>query len=119
MNNCLNCLTTLLLLCWNLLATNAKTDEMRDRYRHPLWKTAGAIAKKVGGHGGMDFLMDLRILKARTSSSPSLAPRFRDGMLLEKTAMTSNSSKPSSTMWQLTSPLTESASIAVDSPMVA
>lgn len=29
MNNCLNCLTTLLLLCWNLLATNAKTDEMR------------------------------------------------------------------------------------------
>ena len=39
---------------------DAKTDEMRDRYRHPLWKTAGAIAKKVGGHGGMDFLMDLR-----------------------------------------------------------
>lgn len=29
MNNCLNCLTTLLLLCWNLLAINAKTNEMR------------------------------------------------------------------------------------------
>ncbi len=38
----------------------AKTDEMRARYRHPLWKTAGEIATKVGGHGGMDFLMDLR-----------------------------------------------------------
>ena len=29
MNNCLNCLTTLLLLCWSLVAANAKTDEMR------------------------------------------------------------------------------------------
>ena len=29
MNNCLNCLTTLLLLCWNLVAANAKTNEMR------------------------------------------------------------------------------------------
>ena len=27
---------------------------------HPFWKTAGEIAKKVGGHGGMDFIMDLR-----------------------------------------------------------
>ena len=39
---------------------DGKTDEMRARYRHPLWKTAGEIATKVGGHGGMDFLMDLR-----------------------------------------------------------
>ncbi|MBR7180455.1 MAG: Gfo/Idh/MocA family oxidoreductase [Kiritimatiellae bacterium] len=29
--------------------------------RHPLWKSAGEIAKKIGGHGGMDFLMDLRL----------------------------------------------------------
>jgi hypothetical protein len=27
---------------------------------HPLWKKVGEIAKKVGGHGGMDFIMDLR-----------------------------------------------------------
>ena len=33
---------------------------MREKYKHPLWKAAGEIAKKVGGHGGMDFLMDLR-----------------------------------------------------------
>ncbi len=32
----------------------------REEHRHPLWKSAGAIAKKVGGHGGMDFIMDLR-----------------------------------------------------------
>ncbi len=32
-----------------------------EEYRHPLWKIAGELAKKVGGHGGMDFLMDLRL----------------------------------------------------------
>ena len=34
---------------------------MRKEYRHPLWQTAGALAHKMGGHGGMDFLMDLRL----------------------------------------------------------
>ena len=37
-----------------------KTAEMRAKYRHPLWKQVGDLAKAVGGHGGMDFLMDLR-----------------------------------------------------------
>lgn len=37
-----------------------KAEEIRVAYRHPLWKIAGDVAKKVGGHGGMDFLMDLR-----------------------------------------------------------
>ena len=27
---------------------------------HPFWKVAGEMSKKVGGHGGMDFIMDLR-----------------------------------------------------------
>ena len=35
-------------------------EEIKEAYKHPLWKSAGEIAKKVGGHGGMDFLMDLR-----------------------------------------------------------
>ena len=34
--------------------------EIREKYRHPLYGQVGEIAKKVGGHGGMDFLMDLR-----------------------------------------------------------
>ena len=38
----------------------AKAEKMRVKYRHPLWKQAGELAKMVGGHGGMDFLMDLR-----------------------------------------------------------
>ncbi len=37
-----------------------KAEEMRIKYRHPLWKQVGELAKAVGGHGGMDFLMDLR-----------------------------------------------------------
>ena len=32
----------------------------REEYKHPVWKCVGEIAKKVGGHGGMDFIMDLR-----------------------------------------------------------
>ena len=37
-----------------------KAEQVRETYRHPLWKTAGEVAKKVGGHGGMDFMMDIR-----------------------------------------------------------
>ena len=38
----------------------AATEAVREKYRHPFWKTFGEIAKIVGGHGGMDFIMDLR-----------------------------------------------------------
>jgi hypothetical protein len=33
---------------------------MKD-YEHPLSKQIGEKAKKVGGHGGMDFIMDSRL----------------------------------------------------------
>lgn len=36
-------------------------NEVKEKYTHPLWKKSGDFAKKVGGHGGMDFLMDLRL----------------------------------------------------------
>ena len=36
------------------------TESLRVKYRHPLQKALGEIAKKAGGHGGMDFMMDLR-----------------------------------------------------------
>ena len=38
-----------------------QTAKLREEYKHPLWKVAGALAQKMGGHGGMDFLMDLRL----------------------------------------------------------
>ena len=31
------------------------------QYAHPFWRDFGNLGKKVGGHGGMDFLMDLRL----------------------------------------------------------
>ena len=37
-----------------------RAEEIRMKYRHPLWKTVGELAKRVGGHGGMDFIMDAR-----------------------------------------------------------
>lgn len=37
-------------------------------FEHPLWKRMGDIAKKLGGHGGMDFIMLYRLLE-----------RFRNG----------------------------------------
>ena len=36
------------------------TSRIEADFRHPLCKQVGEIAKKVGGHGGVDFLMDLR-----------------------------------------------------------
>ena len=37
-----------------------RTAALREKYAHPLWKQIGNLAMKAGGHGGMDFLMDLR-----------------------------------------------------------
>ena len=34
---------------------------LRAKYAHPLWQAGGAAAQKAGGHGGMDYLMDLRL----------------------------------------------------------
>ncbi len=42
----------------------AETERIKKRYMHPLWKEAGKYAKLVGGHGGMDFLMILRLCRA-------------------------------------------------------
>ena len=35
-------------------------DAFKEKYRSALWKNTGGTAKKVGGHGGMDYLMDFR-----------------------------------------------------------
>ena len=37
-----------------------KAAAVREKYMHPLWRTTAEVAKKVGGHGGKDFIMDLR-----------------------------------------------------------
>ena len=37
-----------------------QAEEVRSKYMHPMWRDVSEMAKKVGGHGGMDFIMDLR-----------------------------------------------------------
>ena len=37
-------------------------DAFRDKYEHPLWRTTGELARKMGGHGGMDYIMNYRLI---------------------------------------------------------
>jgi len=37
-------------------------DSFREKYDHPLWKTTGEMARKTGGHGGMDYVMNYRLM---------------------------------------------------------
>jgi hypothetical protein len=39
------------------------TIDAYKQYQHPLWAREGEIAQKVGGHGGMDFIMLYRLLE--------------------------------------------------------
>ena len=38
-----------------------QVTEIREKYKHPLYKQSGELAKQMGGHGGMDFMMILRV----------------------------------------------------------
>ena len=38
-------------------------DSFRDKYEHPLWKKMGELARKTGGHGGMDYIMSYRLME--------------------------------------------------------
>lgn len=40
------------------------------RYQHPLWRDEGEIAKKLGGHGGMDYIMLYRLLQCMKAGLP-------------------------------------------------
>lgn len=44
-------------------AWQALTPEIRAQYEHPLWKQQGELARKLGGHGGMDFIMNYRLIQ--------------------------------------------------------
>jgi predicted dehydrogenase len=38
-------------------------DEYKDEYEHPLWKHVGELARTVGGHSGIDFVMNYRLIQ--------------------------------------------------------
>jgi hypothetical protein len=37
-------------------------DAFREKYQHPLWKSSGDMARKLGGHGGMDYILNFRLM---------------------------------------------------------
>ncbi len=43
---------------------------LEDKYAPPIVKKVGELAKKVGGHGGMDFLMDWRLIDCLRNGLP-------------------------------------------------
>ena len=44
-------------------AEGDRLDEFIEKYDHPMYKRLGSLAKKMGGHGGMDFMMLYRIIE--------------------------------------------------------
>ena len=38
-------------------------DKYKDKYEPELWKKVGDMAKEIGGHGGMDFVMAYRLVE--------------------------------------------------------
>ena len=51
----------------------AQGDDIKklyDKYDHPLYKRIGVEAKKMGGHGGMDFIMRYRIIECLRKGQP-------------------------------------------------
>jgi hypothetical protein len=45
-------------------------EKMLTEYEHPITKEIGELARKVGGHGGMDFIMDYRLIYCLRNGLP-------------------------------------------------
>lgn len=44
--------------------------ELTEKYMHPIIREVGDFARKVGGHGGMDFIMDYRMIYCLRNGLP-------------------------------------------------
>lgn len=45
-------------------------EKLLKEYEHPIVKEVGEKAKEVGGHGGMDFIMDYRLIYCLRNGLP-------------------------------------------------
>ena len=45
-------------------------EKLYAEFEHPLYKRTGELAKKMGGHGGMDFIMLFRIVECLRKGEP-------------------------------------------------
>ncbi len=50
--------------------TGRDMQKFDDEYEHPLWLRMGEQAQRVGGHGGMDFIMNSRIIECLRGGEP-------------------------------------------------
>ncbi|MGM9802661.1 MAG: Gfo/Idh/MocA family protein [Muribaculaceae bacterium] len=48
----------------------AEKKALEEKYEHPILKKYGEMAKEVGGHGGMDFIMDCRLVYCLQNGLP-------------------------------------------------
>lgn len=48
----------------------ASLDPLFQQYEHPLWQKLGADAVRIGGHGGMDYIMLWRIIACLRNGDP-------------------------------------------------
>lgn len=51
-------------------AEGKEWEEIAAKYEHPLYVRLGELSKKMGGHGGMDFLMLYRIIECLRKGEP-------------------------------------------------
>jgi predicted dehydrogenase len=49
---------------------NEKFEAIVNKYEHPLARKVGDKAREVGGHGGMDFIMDWRLIQCLREGLP-------------------------------------------------
>ena len=52
------------------VADEAKMQELNEKYQPEIVKRVGEMAKQVGGHGGMDFIMDWRLIDCLRNGLP-------------------------------------------------
>src|SRR6185503_9647954 len=50
--------------------SDKQMKELENTYTLPIVKHVGEIAKKIGGHGGMDFIMDWRLIDCLRNGLP-------------------------------------------------
>ena len=50
--------------------SEATKQELMNKYQHPIQKEIAEKAKQVGGHGGMDFIMDYRLIYCLRNGLP-------------------------------------------------
>jgi len=73
-------------------------DRLYERYEHPLYTRLGALAKEMGGHGGMDFMMLYRIVEC-----------LQEGMALDQNLY-------EGCYWSSVAPLSEASVVAEGNP---